>query len=93
MMLLDVMLVCLCVCVHADMTRAHVYLNISNNRYHGDKRLVQGGSLSGGLWASGHTLTPLLPATLVQVCPRRHVQNTHNPDDNIIYKTYSYIYT
>lgn len=40
------------------------------SRYHGDKRLVQGGSLTGGLWASGHTLTPLLPATLVQVAVR-----------------------
>jgi len=39
-------------------------------KYHGDRRLLQGGAVSGGLWALGHTLNPLLPATLLEVSVR-----------------------
>jgi len=39
-------------------------------KYHGDRRLSQGGAVSGGLWALGHTLNPLLPATQIEVTVR-----------------------
>jgi hypothetical protein len=39
-------------------------------KYHGDRRLSQGSAVSGGLWALGHTLNPLLPATLLEVSVR-----------------------
>jgi hypothetical protein len=38
--------------------------------YHGDKRLSEGGRVTPGLWALGHTITPLLPATLLEIAVR-----------------------
>jgi len=39
-------------------------------KYHGDRRLSSGGVVVGRLWSRGHTLTPLLPATLVEFVVR-----------------------
>ena len=126
MMLPDVMLVCLCVCVHADMTRAHVYLK---QQVPWRQAAGSGGIAVGGFMgvrshshssAASHPCAGLSTKACTKVCVCRcmvymvavrrvHVPYgtcfanrlrgqpihtyTHNPDDNIIYKTYSYIYT